>query len=1035
MKREKRLLSLFLAMLIALSGLTVGFTVFADDKGAKDVSAVEAAQTAIQDWYDNHRNNLYATKAEQADAKEAARKAYDQTSKKVAALSDKEKMQMRTAYYCYWLTVVSTDTAWEVLNLTKNPTTVQKSEVIINNMADIEKVMGALPADYIKVIDAFKAAYATDLGGKVFFANTTKLDFKHNEVMAKTLTDFANAIKGFNDAQLAFSDYISTLSSGGFYFNSSNLNDKYAVTIKNLLKLFYLEAQDLNTASGGDPKFTASTYVKRGGSYGSYTYTWMKDTSSADCIKDFEAYQVAMQSDVIDQAEAALVKLCDLLEVNPAYKGIKDAVKSVLTTGRKVVKNEKVSVDEVRKCVDKVNALSESCRSMFDAIAASSDAKVAMEVQNVYTAADITPELVYTKTQKVVTFKLSELVNDCNNILYDLMLDEFNAYVEKTDLNALSSSVVTTAKQKYAALNDAYRAKITAETFAKFVKIVKPASDPNDFAKEVKAFNMTKIVRPENSNVAMTVEGIQSAVDKLWELVALTLVPLIADGVDLSEGLDDVLKDNVYTNEMISKIFDLYATLSRDETDIGFMGLTLGGIVNLLLTPNNIAKALEEKKFSQAAEIVKGYQNFAQTEETNKLEALAAYSFKSGDFGFADGDRAGFIDALLAVLRPITTLLAPGAKAMGVAALGINMFDYVAADGNYVNGVYSNLIPMLEQLGMTSLPSENEYEKNYNDKKAEFGANIAADEFLRPVIDSLFKDVVDFVSPDPLNGLIKILPRIAYIVGTDMLNTSVKAALAQMGMLSDLGKSLDISRKTIDNMLAAPIDLTGLVGKEFKLQLRPIDWMKLADCATVKSVKSHSNSNDYFILRTGDTDTCFTTVFYYIYDVAFADKDNYAQIKNLLNSMLGGSIASIVTDMTDGWVKAGKVTAYGQILDLLGTPGDTPIKPEGNKDPSDVDEPKTPEDEDNSDDNTSNSGNKIQDWLASLLGNKDKNNNNNSNNGSSQTVKKNAVKNPSIPNTGGESSAYVISAVYASLALAILCAYVVYKKKSSKVSE
>src|SRR5699024_12486918 len=53
----------------------------------------------------------------------------------------------------------------------------------------------------------------------------------------------------------------------------------------------------------------------------------------------------------------------------------------------------------------------------------------------------------------------------------------------------------------------------------------------------------------------------------------------------------------------------------------------------------------------------------------------------------------------------------------------------------------------------------------------------AADEFLKPILDSLFANVVDPIAADPLNGLIKILPRLAYVVdGEDRKSTRLNSS-------------------------------------------------------------------------------------------------------------------------------------------------------------------------------------------------------------------------------------------------------------------
>lgn len=1041
MKKSKKFISLFLALLIVLSSMTICFTAFAEEAQTKSAEAISAAEAAIQDWYDNHRNNLYSTKDEAAKA--AARAAYDETAKKVAALSEADRLQLSLAHYSYWLQVVSADTARNLsADPSKSPSTQQKIDVVAKNLSDIEAVTGTLPADYKKVLEGFEP-YNVKVGENYPLQKASSINFKDSADAQKVLADFIDNVKGFNERQLNFADYISINSTGGFYFGQTSTSAKYGTTIINILNYLYYEAQDLNTESGTDPKSVYySTYVARDGKAATgYTYSWkVKDKTTGetytaeDYVNDFDAYSKAMQSDVIAQAAIAIDKVLDLLETNKEFKGIKEAATLITAAGLKLINNEDVDVAEIKNAVDKYNNLSDNAKKMFDSISSTSNYKVLAVAKNVHTADGLTPEMVYTETSSISIYRLGDCAKQCNDVLYQLLLDDFNKYVSDTDLAKVTDSVVAAAKEKYVALSDAFKKKITDETMAKYTQIVKPASDKDDFAKEVAAFNQTKITRPENSTVAWTTGGIQSAVDELWDLVANTILPLVSKDIDLSKGLDKVLADNVYTNEMVGNILGLYASLSRNETDLGVMGFTLGDIINMLCSPSNIAKMLEEEKFASVAATIKSYNDFKETDDTNKLEALAAHKFQSGDFGFKDGDREGFIDAVLAVLRPITTLLAPGAKALGLVSLNINMFDYIDGEGNYVEGVYANLIPLLEQLGCTDLMTVEEYKANYYSKVSETSATIAADQFLKPVIDSVLKNVLDVVSPDPLNGLIKVLPRLAHIVDTDMVNTSVKAALAQMGMLSGLAANLDLSKAFINKTLAQPIDLSSLIGSELTITLPPIDWAKLADCCTLETVESSSDFNKYFILRNGDTDSAFSTVFYYIYKVVFADEDVYAAVRKLATDNLG-SLASIVTKNTDRWAEIGDVAAYGEILDLIGTPtGDEIEKPK----PEEPDDPKPPVDPENPTDPDepskpnkpsnpgSNNNDKANQTLDDIL-----NNAKNQNTKDTQT-KKNSIKAPSIPKTGAEKAADALIAVSALVAIGAAGSLVMLKKKNKE---
>ncbi|MDE6766704.1 MAG: hypothetical protein K2J35_00745, partial [Eubacterium sp.] len=635
---------------------------------------------------------------------------------------------------------------------------------------------------------------------------------------------------------------------------------------------------------------------------------------------------------------------------------------------------------------------------------------------------------------------------DVKEQLVNIATKGFIEFMNSVDMNNITTAVQEQAYAKYN-LMDEFRSTISSELYDKYVLVQGPIMDMNNFANEIAKFQTTPFARPENSEVAWTTGGIQSAVDELWNLVANTLVPLIAKNIDLSNGLDNILKDNLYQPSIIEAIFDLYATLIQDESEIEVdamgskMKFKLGQIISWIITTDKIVDFLsaDGDKYAGAIAKIKAVEGANATE---KVVNLANVTFTAEDFGFKAGDREGFADALLAVLRPITTLLAPDGKikAMGLLNVDVNikMFDYMTSDGKYQTGVYASLIPLLEQIGMVGLPTQAEYKAKYEAVREEQGAYIAADYFLKPVIDHLFTDVVDVVSPDPLNGLIKVLPRIAYIIDNDMINAALGEASKSFGLLSEMLSGLDLSKDVINNMIAQPIDLSGLTGSELTITLPPINWTKLANCCTLQAVESSSDFNKYFILRNGDTDSAFSTIFYYVYQVVFADADVYAAVRKLVTDNLGG-LASMVTNYTDAWTKIGAVATYGEVLELLGTPtGDeiekpsTPVDPENPENPSNPDKPNN-----GGNSGSSNILDKIKDLLG--LGNKGDKDNGSSSSSSDRNnslIKKKNTNNPLIPKTGGESTAYVMTAVYAVLAVAIVSAFVVYKKrKSSETAE
>lgn len=1071
MKKGKRLLSLLLAFVIVLTSFSVCFSALADEAQANSDAKVTEAQDAIQEFY-NYRGDLYdSSKANY----EKAVATYNDAAAKIKALSDSQKLAMDVKYYTFFLYYATEKVARENTSFTGSNAKVWGSSSD-EGLKALANDIGDFPKEYQDAIDVMKKIYVK-VDGTLF---NTSFDFQKKTAGYEHYEKNVPEISKLTAKGADFANYMYVYGDSFYFYMTSPSANAKTDLYSNIARITYNYFQD--KAGKNDPS-TISTTPYMQGSSGSRT--WKDGKNAAVYRADWEAVNEKFLTDSAPYGREAWAKLVDLFA--PVFGNeFKEAATLAADTGMKNFNGEKITEAQVDAVTASIDAVKDSyAKTALTTLMGNTYVNLASALSYKLGSADayndtVDANTVYSNQISLAKKNVNALVSDLQNVVNNNRLNEFVEYMGTVNASKLTDAIVKEAIDKYHAMSSEYQAKvpadvkeklvnvatkgfyeimntvdmnnitrevqskvydkyvlmdefkstIPAELYDKYVLIQQPIMDMNDFSKELAAFKKTEIIRPENSEVAWTTGGMQSAVDKLWDLVANTLVPLIAKDIDLSNGLDAVLKDNLYQPEIITAILNLYSTLlaSQDEIEVEALGTTLkfplGTIIGWIVTTDKLADflAADGDKYAGAIEKLKSATGANAAE---KMANAAAMTFTAKDFGFTAGDREGFADALLAVLRPITTLLAPDAKikAMGImdVAVEIKMFDYMSGDGKYQTGVYATLLPLLEQVGMIDLPTQAEYKANYESVREEKGATLAADEFLRPVIDHLFTDVVDVVSPDPINGLIKVLPRIAHIVNTDMLDSTIKEASASFGLLKDMLGGLDVSKKAINALLAQPIDLTDLIG--IKLTLPPIDWAALADCCTLEVVESSSDFNKYFILRNGDTDTVFTTLFYYVYDVVFADEDTYKAIRKLLTDNLG-ALASMVTNYTDNWVKIGKVDTYGEVLDLLGTPtGDVIEKPVTPVDPENPNKPNKPSDNNNNNNNP----NVNKPNLDDLLNKGDKTNGN-------STTKKN-VKNPLIPKTGGESTAYVMMAVYSVLALAIGAAAVIYKKKKSDCAE
>lgn len=926
MNKSKKLLSVFLAVVMVLSTFTVGFYAIAADEGETADSAVTDVQTKIDAFYTN-RTYLFNTNEKYKEKHEQAVKDYDAAVAALKALTDEQKLELNKAYYGFIL-YYATQSAARDLN-EGSASTKEYLDATMNHFDAIEAEAGALPESYKEVYNAYKALYS------VGNLESSSFSWKDNAEAYAAFETWAKAVIGFDADQFEFSNYMYPSSSGdgGFYIYNSGVNEQTR-TLSYLVKYAYNNVQDNETEAGKNPSSVSySTFISY--SYSSKTAEWKADQNGATMLKAYQDYYALVQSDQVAVSEQTSDMILEMLESK--YAGITTAVQDVISVGQTLIEDaDSADLDEIKAVVEAYNNLSADTKSMADSILSNSTLKFAATLSVPIVYDENTDALeAYNNRPEVSTYKGSDLLSQATAYINEAQLNDFIAYIDGLDLDALTDEIITEAKSKYAQLSADSKGAIPEETYSKFVQIVTPIKDTNDFSDEIAAFQPTDFVRPTNSKVAWTEGGIQSFVDKLGGLVGGFV------------NINDILSQNLYTADIVNMIFDLYATLSHNTTDIEGL-ITLGEIISGVITQEYLTSSLPESKFSavvekiNAAEVAEG-----DPEGTNILDKIAAIDFTAEDWGFTSGDKDGFVDALLAALRPITQLLDPEAQISFkvsiltvTANIGLRMFDpQITDDGNYTASIYENLLPLLEQLGMNDLPTTEEYKANYYAVKEESGAAVAADEFLKPILDSLFANVVDPIAADPLNGLIKILPRLAYVVDGDRLNTYIQKVLSDQGKIVSLeglaasfaGEGplldlttlgLDLSTEAINNLIPDSIDIGSLIGDgtELVLNIGDLPWTTLANCATLSAVPSSTITNAYTLLRTGETDSCISTVMYFLYDVALADADTYNAIKTLVKGVVPDNLASLIDSVfsvaLDPAQAAGdKYTGYGLILD------------------------------------------------------------------------------------------------------------------------
>ncbi len=158
--------------------------------------------------------------------------------------------------------------------------------------------------------------------------------------------------------------------------------------------------------------------------------------------------------------------------------------------------------------------------------------------------------------------------------------------------------------------------------------------------------------------------------------------------------------------------------------------------------------------------------------------------FTGADFGFADGDLYGFIDALGASLGSVEALI-------GLLGTFRNTKD--TANGVYKYGLYEELIPLLE-LPDLSVPSSVEFtDAVENTRYTDADGNEYADP-VRAGVNAILTPVADYLTggfaEDPVGAAAGLLPKLTYAVDSGMLQQTADSLLANF---ASFGLSVDLS--------------------------------------------------------------------------------------------------------------------------------------------------------------------------------------------------------------------------------------------------
>ena len=323
--------------------------------------------------------------------------------------------------------------------------------------------------------------------------------------------------------------------------------------------------------------------------------------------------------------------------------------------------------------------------------------------------------------------------------------------------------------------------------------------------------NAEKMIYPSFTKGSVT--NTTSLTDKNFEKVYNEIDDLLDQFV--KEGgsygsVGSMLTSSVYTNSNInSALVGIYKMLE----DEGLSDILI--LMGINTSPQGVAALLGDGYSSAYKALIKS-------------ESWADVSLKGVRWGFYDGSRRGFQNALTAILRPLFPLL----RAM-LAGENLVILDSVTITG--ADGYNTAVIPILEALGCNSydIKSYKSYKNHTN-----------GDGVLKGVLDPVF-NLLDDLADKPVQTLVDRLPNIVYFMESGSLEKCISNLL--LPITSTLNRVPGVVDFNIDTAeLTKSLDLKALMGSMLGgtgVKMPELDIKTLASLGTAVQKDSKSVIN------------------------------------------------------------------------------------------------------------------------------------------------------------------------------------------------
>lgn len=895
MKRWKKWLSAGLAVCVLTSSLSVGLIASA----AQDETAVQKSEAAVQALMDNKTSITTAAPVVPEDTTDPN---YEKKKAALEAYNTKLELYAQAVSSYKTLSESEKDTFDVKLALSMLKAFNEREAFLIKTDYDSKLPEGAPAGDKMSAVESRVQAQATmneKLGRhaareegftlamalyapyKDNLTLTAKSDFSDPDV----LSALKKVKRAFEDATPLARQYADGVS-GMFKSYAANTQGVLFRTLVQILSAYneFLDPCTLEKPANPSAKPLPKNYAG-----GATDPAYLADLAA--WLPQKEAYQ-AYSCGVFNHTANMNLKAIDELAALAPELGDTARVMRQLRDAYKAFQEEKTTdaAKEAMQAYDKLDAYSQLL------------AKTAEKAYSYYWLNDAKNDYSHNN------LSFNQLYSKCEETGGMALVQDFVDYIDGIDLAKVTNETVAEAKEQYKLVPTAMRTAIPEDTLLKYEEIISKyipigPITPSDekFEEAIAQWKKTEV----SYSAAMSKEKTAALLATLEEQlpVLLEMIPAIKE----AGGLEGLLEQGVYTNAALGTVLNLYTAIEQANLVVSAgISLNISEILGSLTNPKELAAYLTEEKFAGA----KAKLEASIKDGASSTADYAGITFQNGDWGFEDGDRDGFVNALVACLRPVGNLLTNG---FAIVSQILLLPNTTASNGDYVYGAYEYLIPVFEALGMENVLSSEEYSKRYYEAaKVSKGAQL--DALFLPIINSAL-GLMDKFMKAPVDTLLTALPNLAKIINDGALTDSVNGALQSSSLLG--GVSIDLSGDAVNTMISGLLNGIKVGDATLNINLSSIDWARLAGAGTAVLRDSASASNSYRVAVDADKADAFQLTFRYLFDNLFTKEENFKGVQALITSLLPDA-AGMVNPLLGTIRGLGPDGALNMVYELLG---------------------------------------------------------------------------------------------------------------------